>query len=58
MTEPPLRTKQEIWKEVHAQRTECPDCYRFATLCTLRWRRVCGQRSLPQRLLDAQMANS
>ena len=55
MTEP-LRTKQEIWKEAHAQRTECPDCHSFATLRTLRWRHVCGKRSLPLRLLDAQMA--
>ena len=55
MTEP-LRSKQEIWRETHAQRVECPDCHRFASLRTLRWRHVCGKRSLPQRLLDAQMA--
>ena len=50
------RSKQEIWKETHAQRVECPDCDRFVSLRTLRWRHVCGRRSLPQRLLDAQMA--
>ena len=55
MTEP-LLSKQEIWKETHAQRVECPDCHRFVSLRTLRWRHVCGRRSLPQRLLDAQMA--
>ena len=32
------------------------DCHRFVALRTLRWRHVCGRRSLPQRLLDAQMA--
>ena len=52
----PLRSKQEIWRETHAQRVECPDCHRFVSLRTLRWRHVCGKRSLPQRLLDAQMA--
>ena len=49
-------TKQQVWKQAHAQRTECPDCHRFVTLRTLRWRHVCGRRSLQQRLLDAQMA--
>ena len=51
-----LRSKQEIWRGTHAQRVECPDCHRFVSLRTLRWRHVCGKRSLPQRLLDAQMA--
>ena len=55
-TEEPLLTKQQVWKQAHAQRVECPDCHRFVTLRTLRWRHVCGRRSLPQRLLDAQMA--
>ena len=49
-------TKQQVWKQAHAQRTECPDCHRFVTLRTLRWRHVCGRRSLQQRLLDAQAA--
>lgn len=55
-TEEPLLTKQQVWKQAHAQRVECPDCHRFVSLRTLRWRHVCGRRSLPQRLLDAQMA--
>ena len=55
-TEEPLLTKQQVWKQAHAQRVECPDCHRFVTLRTLRWRHVCGRRSLQQRLLDAQAA--
>jgi hypothetical protein len=50
-TEEPPMTKQQVWKQAHAQRTECPDCHRFVTLRTLRWRHVCGRRSLQQRLL-------
>ena len=49
-------TKQQVWKQAHAQRVECPDCHRFVSLRTLRWRHVCGRRSLQQRLLDAQAA--
>ena len=56
MTEPALRTKQEVWKAAHAERVECPDCHRFVTLRTLRWRHSCGRRSLAQRLLDAKAA--
>ena len=51
-----LRTKQEVWKETHARRTQCPECGKWVTLRTLRWRHACGPRSLPQRLLDAAMA--
>ena len=56
MTEPALRTKQQVWKQAHAERVECPDCHRFVTLRTLRWRHSCGRRSLAQRLLDAKAA--
>lgn len=55
MAEAP-KSKQEIWKEAHAQRTQCPACGKCVTLRTLRWRHLCGNRSLPQRLLDANMA--
>jgi hypothetical protein len=49
-------TKQQVWRRAHAERVECPDCHRFVTLRTLRWRHVCGRRTLQQRLLDAQAA--
>ena len=53
-----LRTKNEIWREAHAHRTECPACGRFVTLRTLRWKHVCGERVLPRRLLDERAARA
>ena len=35
-----LKTKGEIWREMHAHRTECPDCGKFVTLRTLHWKHV------------------
>ena len=53
-----LKTKGEIWREAHAHRTECPDCGKFVTLRTLRWKHVCGERVLPRRLLDERAARA
>ena len=53
-----LRTKGEVWREAHAQRTECPSCGKFVTLRTLRWKHVCRDRpSQRRRLLDSCAAS-
>ena len=51
-----LRTKGEIWREAHAHRTECPNCGKFVTLRTLRWKHVCGERAPRRPLLDERAA--
>ena len=55
MTEP-LRAKKEVWKEAHAQRTQCPKCGRYVALRCLRWRHACTERKPPVRLLTADVA--
>ena len=50
-------TKPQIWAEVHANLTECPHCGKVVTVRTLRWRHKCQRRSIPQVLLDAELAD-
>jgi len=56
MTEAALRTKGEIWREAHAHRAECPNCGKFVTLRTLRWKHVCRERTPWRCLLDERAA--
>ena len=51
-----MRTRGEVWREAHAHRMECPDCGKFLTLRTLRWKHVCGERTMPRRMLDERSA--
>ena len=51
-----MRTRGEVWREAHAHRMECPDCGKFLTLRTLRWKHVCRERTLPRCMLDARAA--
>ena len=51
------KSKPEIWEEVHSTRTECPHCHKYLTLRTLRWKHVCRRKTIPQILLDAELAD-
>ncbi len=48
--------KQEVWKELHATRTQCPHCSKRLTMRTLRWKHVCKRRPIPPILLDPDLA--
>ena len=34
-------TKADLYKQVHAERVQCPNCQRLRTRRTLRWRHHC-----------------
>ena len=50
------KSRPEIWEEVRSTRTECPHCHKRLTLRTLRWKHVCRRKTIPQILLDAELA--
>ena len=50
-------TKPQVWAEVHRNLIERPHCGKIVTVRTLRWRRKCQRRSIPQVLLDAELAD-
>ena len=51
-----MKSKAEIWREVHGARTACPRCGKSMTRRTLLWKHLCKGGKLPRRQLDLEQA--
>ena len=51
-----MKSKAEIWREVHGARTACPRCGKSMTRRTLRWKHLRKDGKLPRRQLDPEQA--
>ena len=51
-----LKRKADVWAEVHAAKTVCPLCGKRLSFRSLRWKHICGRRSVVQVMLDADAA--
>ena len=50
MEDAAVKGRAELWLEIHARKTQCPECGKVMSVRTLRWKHCCKARQREKRV--------